>query len=47
VTIGGIQDPSEIQRTYDDIRNILKNHTFKEYGETHADGTFKKFVIEV
>ena len=48
VTIGGIQDPAEIKRSYEDIERILKgnNHPYREYETKTDQGTFKSFVVE-
>ena len=48
VTIGGIQDPSTVRRTYSDVEAILhKNQVpFKTHEEHHNDGTFKSYTIE-
>lgn len=47
MTIGGITDPSQIQRTYDDIeaifhKNQIEFHTHEE--RTNA-GTFKSYSV--
>ena len=48
VTIGGIQDPSQIKRTYDDIEAIFKSHevNFKTHEERDVEGHFKSYSVE-
>ena len=48
VTIGGIQDPAEIKRSYDDIERIFKSNekTFKVTEEHNPNGTFKTYTAE-
>jgi len=48
VSLGGSIDPSEIVRTYDDIKRILHNNKveYRTHEEHKPDGTFKSFTIE-
>jgi len=48
VTIGGVTDPSEIKRTYDDIEAIFKSNqtNYKIYEEHTPNGTFKSYTVE-
>jgi hypothetical protein len=47
VSIGGIQDPSEVRRTYDDVEAILhKNQVeYKVHEERTPQGTFKSYSV--
>ena len=47
VSIGGITDPAQIKRTYEDIDRIFKsnNKDFKVYEEKSKDGKFKSFTV--
>lgn len=47
VTIGGIQDPEAVKRTYDDIEKILhgSNTTYKTHEEHTPQGTFKSYSV--
>ena len=48
VTVGGIQDPGEIQRRYDDIEHILhQNQVAYKINETHdQQGHFRSYSME-
>ena len=48
VTVGGIADPSLIDRNYEDIRRILleNRQPFKEVETKTESGSFKSFTIE-
>ena len=48
VSIGGIQDPAQIKRTYDDIEKIIggNNLPFKTYEEKTSTGTFLSYRVE-
>lgn len=47
VSIGGIQDPATIKRTYDDIEKIFKSNevNFKTHEEHTPSGTFKSYTV--
>ena len=47
VTIGGITDPSTIERRYDDVARILRGnvHPAKVTEERDSQGRFRKFVV--
>lgn len=47
VTIGGITDPAEINRNYDDLAAIFKANqaNFKVSERRHPDGTFQSFDV--
>mgnify|MGYP001591949049 CR=1 FL=1 len=48
MTIGGAIDPSNVERTYDDIEAILhaNKKPYKVYEEKTDAGTFKKYIVE-
>ena len=48
VSIGGVSDPSSVERTYADIEKILGRDkvSFKTHEETTPSGTFKSYSIE-
>ena len=48
MTIGGVTDPGEIERRYDDIERILKGKkvTYKTYETKSESGNFKSYVVE-
>ena len=47
ITVGGIQDPAEIKRTYDDIEEILgKNQIpFKTHEVDSPSGKFRSYSV--
>ena len=47
VTIGGVTDPSEVKRTYDDIEAIFKSNeqTFKTHETDDAMGHFRTYTV--
>ena len=47
ITVGGITDPAEIQRTYEDIDAIFKSRpdTFKTHEERDEFGHFKSYSV--
>ena len=48
MTIGGVTDPGEIERSYDDIEKILKGNkvAYKIYETKTESGTFKSYTVE-
>lgn len=48
VSIGGIFDPSEVKRRYDDIEEILgKNKVnYKTHEERNDNGTFRLYTVQ-
>lgn len=48
VTIGGVLDPSEVKRSYDDIEAILHENkvSYKEHLDLTDKGTFKSYSIK-
>ena len=48
ISIGGISNPADVQRTYEDIERILHSNKqpYKEVETRTEQGTFKSFVIE-
>lgn len=47
LTVGGITDPSEIQRTYEDIDKMFKAHpeNYKVHEEKDGMGHFKSYTV--
>ena len=46
MTIGGITDPGEIERTYEDIDKIFKSNPEKfKVHEERENGKFKSFTV--
>jgi hypothetical protein len=48
ITVGGIIDPCDVKRIYDDIEKILGKHQvpYKIHEEHTASGTFKSYSVE-
>jgi hypothetical protein len=47
ITVGGVTDPAEIHRTYEDIDKIFKSNpeTFKTHEERDEKGRFKSYSV--
>ena len=49
VSIGGIQNPAQVERTYEDIEKIIRgnNLPFKTHEEKTSTGTFRSYIVEI